>query len=95
MASIALTVILLLAARNASATLCEEPIRDVSTMQGLLGVVGCSITLLIFFVRIVSNLSLNGGGFGWDGYLITAAMVATIGASVLAPICKYHAQYST
>ncbi|KAI0149239.1 hypothetical protein BJ166DRAFT_59398 [Pestalotiopsis sp. NC0098] len=75
-----------LATKNGSATLCGEPVRNVSVFQGMVGIVGCSITFVIFLVRIASNMSYGGGGLGWDVYLITAAMACTIVASTLAPV---------
>jgi hypothetical protein len=66
--------------------MCNEPVRDVHIMQGLVGIIGCSITFVIFLMRVASNLSLNGICFGWDDYLIAAAMLFTLGASALAPV---------
>jgi hypothetical protein len=76
------------ATKNGSATLCQEPVRDNSFNQGLVGIIGCSITFVIYLVRIASNLSYGGGGLGWDVFLITASMLCTIVASALAPVGK-------
>lgn len=79
-----------LATKNGSATLCQEPVRDNSFNQGLVGIIGCSITFVIYLVRIASNLSYGGGGLGWDVFLITASMLCTIVASALAPVAASH-----
>ncbi|OHW97436.1 CFEM domain-containing protein [Colletotrichum incanum] len=67
-----------LAARNASATMCHEPVRDKRLEQALVSIVGCGVTLIIFLIRISFILFSKDRELAWDDYAIIVAMAATL-----------------
>ncbi|KAK1979673.1 hypothetical protein LZ30DRAFT_725587 [Colletotrichum cereale] len=79
-----------LAAKNASATMCHEPVRDKRLDQALVSIIGCSVTLIIFFTRICFILFSKDRRMAWDDYAIVVAMAATFVVSSISPIADYH-----
>ncbi|KAK8011000.1 hypothetical protein PG990_009965 [Apiospora arundinis] len=79
-----------LKSKNASATMCHEPIRDESLNQALVAIVGCGVTLVIFLVRIIFQLFHNGRSLGGDDYSIIAAMAMTLSISCISPFADLN-----
>ncbi|KAJ0166850.1 hypothetical protein CTA2_5603 [Colletotrichum tanaceti] len=77
-------------ARNASATMCHEPVRDKRLEQALVSIVGCSVTLIIFLVRISFILFSKDRTLAWDDYAVIVAMAAALTVSSISPIADYH-----
>ncbi|KZL82392.1 cfem domain-containing protein, partial [Colletotrichum incanum] len=78
------------AARNASATMCHEPVRDKRLEQALVSIVGCGVTLIIFLIRISFILFSKDRELAWDDYAIIVAMAATLVVSSISPIADYY-----
>ncbi|KAK8028477.1 hypothetical protein PG991_005533 [Apiospora marii] len=74
-----------LKSKNASTTMCHEPIRDESLNQALIAIVGCGVTLVIFLARLIFQLFHNGRNLGGDDYCIIAAMALTLSISCISP----------
>ncbi|KAK8127948.1 hypothetical protein PG984_009056 [Apiospora sp. TS-2023a] len=79
-----------LKSKNASATMCHEPIRNESLNQALIAVVGCGVTLVIFLARILFQLFHNGRNLGGDDYCIIVAMALTLAISCVSPFADLN-----
>ncbi|KAH8676388.1 hypothetical protein BX600DRAFT_508547 [Xylariales sp. PMI_506] len=83
-----------LAAQNASYTMCGQSVRDERSVQVRVAVIGCSVTLFVYMLRIVAKLRTLSRRLNGEDYIITAAMAVTILTSVSHAISGYLARHN-
>lgn len=77
------------ATKNATETLCQQPVRDRTKAVSYPGVIGGVLALIAYLVRMVSRLPRFGSKPGWDDAVMTFAMMEVIALTVLSVVCKY------
>ncbi|KAL4931459.1 uncharacterized protein BDV17DRAFT_297185 [Aspergillus undulatus] len=75
-----------LTTKNVTATTCNQPVRDRTSVISMTGIAGGVLALFIFLLRICARLPCCGGQFGWDDGVMVFTMLLVIPISAMSHV---------